>query len=43
MSTLQHERIAALTGELKLTALPDSYGAIAQSAAKRKGKLRRLP
>lgn len=36
MSTLQHERIAALAGELKLTALPDSYGAIAQSAAKRK-------
>ena len=36
MSTLQHERIAALAGELKLTALPDSYGAIAQAAAKRK-------
>ncbi|WP_068465385.1 IS21-like element helper ATPase IstB [Hyphomicrobium sulfonivorans] len=36
MSTLLHERIAALAGELKLTALPDSYGAIAQSAAKRK-------
>ena len=36
MSTLQHERITALAGELKLTALPDSYGPIAQVAAKRK-------
>lgn len=36
MSTLQHERITALAGELKLTALADSYGPIAQAAAKKK-------
>jgi len=36
MSTLQHERITALAQELRLTALPDLYGPIAQSAAKRK-------
>ena len=36
MSTLQHERITALAQELRLTALPDLYGAVAQSAAKRK-------
>ena len=36
MSTLQHDRIKALATELRLTALPDTYGAIAQSAAKRK-------
>jgi len=35
MSTLQHDRIKALAAELKLTALPDIYGAIAQSAAKK--------
>jgi DNA replication protein DnaC len=36
MSTLQHERITALAQELHLPALPDLYGAVAQSAAKRK-------
>jgi DNA replication protein DnaC len=36
MSTLQHERIAALAGDLRLVALPDLYGAIAQDAASRK-------
>ena len=36
MSTLQHERIRALAQELRLQALPDLYGAVAQSAAKRK-------
>ena len=36
MSTLQHDRIKALAVELRLTALPDIYGAIAQAAAKRK-------
>lgn len=36
MSTLQHDRIKVLACELKLTALPDIYGAIAQAAAKRK-------
>ena len=36
MSTLQHERITALAQELRLQALPDLYGAVAQSAAKRK-------
>ena len=36
MSDLQHERIATLATELRLTALPDLYGAIAQDAAKRK-------
>jgi len=34
MSDLQHERIVALAGELRLAALPDLYGAIAQDAAK---------
>jgi DNA replication protein DnaC len=34
MSDLQHERIVALSGELRLTAMPDLYGAIAQDAAK---------
>jgi DNA replication protein DnaC len=36
MSTLQHDRIKTLAAELRLTALPDIYGAIAQAAAKRK-------
>jgi len=36
MSTLQHERITALAQELRLHTLPDLYGAVAQSAAKRK-------
>jgi DNA replication protein DnaC len=36
MSNLQHERITALAQELRLTALPDLYGPIAQNAAKRK-------
>jgi DNA replication protein DnaC len=36
MSDLQHQRIAALAQELKLSSLPDLYGPIAQSAAKRK-------
>lgn len=36
MSTLQHERITALAQELRLQALPDLYGPVAQSAAKRK-------
>ena len=36
MSTLQHERITALAQELRLTALPELYGPIAQNAAKRK-------
>lgn len=36
MSTLQHERITALAQELRLTALPDLYGPIAQNAAKKK-------
>ncbi len=36
MSNLQHERIEALAQELRLTALPDLYGPIAQNAAKRK-------
>jgi DNA replication protein DnaC len=34
MSSLQHDRIATLAGELRLTALPDLYGPIAQAAAK---------
>jgi len=34
MSDLQHERIAALASELRLSALPDLYGPIAQDAAK---------
>jgi hypothetical protein len=33
---MQHERITALAQELRLQALPDLYGAVAQSAAKRK-------
>lgn len=36
MSDLQHDRIAALAGELRLPALADTYGAIAQAAAKAK-------
>jgi hypothetical protein len=36
MSPLQHDRIATLAGELRLTALPDLYGAIAQGSAKKK-------
>ena len=36
MSSLQHERIVALAEELRLGALPDLYGAVAQSAAGRK-------
>jgi DNA replication protein DnaC len=36
MSTLQHERITALAQELRLAALPDLYGPIAQNAAKRR-------
>ena len=36
MSTLQHDRIKALAAELRLIALPDIYGAIAQAAAKKK-------
>ena len=36
ISTLQHDRIKVLAAELRLIALPDIYGAIAQAAAKRK-------
>lgn len=36
MSNLQHERITAVAQELRLTALPDLYGPVAQNAAKRK-------
>jgi DNA replication protein DnaC len=36
MSELQHDRIAILAQDLRLTALPDLYGPIAQAAAKRK-------
>ena len=36
MTNLQHERITALAQELRLTALSDLYGPIAQNAAKRK-------
>jgi len=36
MSNLQHERITALAQELRLTALPDLYGPVAQNAARRK-------
>ena len=36
MSDLQHERITALTAELRLGAMADLYGAIAQDAAKAK-------
>jgi hypothetical protein len=32
MSMLQHERITALAQELRLHALPDLYGAVAQSS-----------
>jgi hypothetical protein len=35
VSSLQHERIVALAQELRLGALPDLYGAVAQSAAGR--------
>lgn len=35
MTTLQHDRIASLARELRLNALPDLYGPIAQAAAKR--------
>ena len=35
MSSLQHERIVALAEELRLGALPDLYGTVAQSAAGR--------
>lgn len=33
MTDLQHERIGGLCGELKLSAVPDVYGSIAQKAA----------
>jgi DNA replication protein DnaC len=36
MSDLQHERITGLAAELRLGAMADLYGAIAQDAAKRK-------
>ena len=36
MSDLQHERIAMLATDLRLLAVPDLYGAIAQTAAARK-------
>jgi DNA replication protein DnaC len=36
MMPLQHERIMALAQELRLHALPDLYGAVAQNAATRK-------
>ena len=36
MNNLQHERIMVLAQDLRLTALPDLYGGIAQSAANRK-------
>jgi DNA replication protein DnaC len=36
MSSLQHDRIGELCRELRLSAMPDLYGPIAQSAAKRK-------
>jgi DNA replication protein DnaC len=32
MSGLQHQRIAELCGELRLNAVPDLYGAVAQGA-----------
>jgi len=35
LSELQHERILSLAQELRLTALPELYGPIAQSAAKK--------
>ena len=34
--SLQHDRIVALAAELRLTALPDLYGSVAQAAAKKK-------
>jgi DNA replication protein DnaC len=36
MSSLQHDRIGELCQELRLSAMPDLYGPIAQSAAKKK-------
>jgi len=36
MSNLQHERITVLAQDLRLTALPELYGPIAQNAAKKK-------
>jgi DNA replication protein DnaC len=36
MTTLQHDRIATLCAELRLSALPDLYGPIAQGSAKKK-------
>ena len=36
MNNLQHERITVLAQDLRLTALPDLYGGIAQSAANKK-------
>ena len=36
MSHLQHERITVLAQDLRLTALPDLYGPIAQTAATKK-------
>ncbi len=35
MSALQHDRITELAAELRLGAMADLYGAIAQDAAKR--------
>ena len=36
MNNLQHERISVLAQDLRLTALPDLYGGIAQHAANKK-------
>ena len=36
MSHLQHDRITVLAQDLRLTALPDLYGPIAQTAANKK-------
>jgi len=36
VNNLQHERIMVLAQDLRLTALPDLYGGIAQSAANKK-------
>ena len=36
MNNLQHERISVLAQDLRLTALPDLYGEIAQNAANKK-------
>ena len=36
MNNLQHERISVLAQDLRLTALPDLYGGIAQNAANRR-------